>query len=1291
MKIVNTRIHKLLAASLGLSAIMLPAIIAAAPGTLATQPLFTQNAVDPNIMISVDDSGSMDFEVLFTTNDGALWWENDDETFLPLTDGASQGDRKYVYLFPNGAGFANGRRSNSITNHFAIPPFVQYAYTRSPDYNTAYFNNDTKYTPWTSYVDQTFIDIVETNAPADPFHDRDNDFFDLTDTTLRMNSSGEHFRVQDKMIVPKDTVYFDGTWKTAGSDFDAGSNKDMAIEYNPATYYRVVKTGTYTVKNLSNVTTPGDCSTPNAAHYPFIEANPGSFTGTTGVDSIAPDGNCLKKYTIAAGTTGTDGMQNFANWFSYYRKRHLALRGGLTESFDDVTGVRVGIFTINDRGTVTMRDFDTEKDTIYERIYAEAVGGGTPNRTAMGHAGEQYKTNTNIITAECQKNFTIFFTDGFSTLGGPNVGNEDGTSGEPYADGYSSTLADIAMKYYTENLRTDLLPTGQVPVSSQCDVTPLDESLDCNKNLHMVTYTVGLGALGTIFNNTHFDVADAYNNKPAWPDVNNARDPRQIDDLYHAAVNGRGEMFSADTPADLATELKAVLNSITEQTGSAASVAFNTSVLSTGSVVYQARFNTDKWKGELLSYDLDPTSGDVAITASWDAAEQLPVASDRVIFTYNPDSGQNKGVQFKAGTSDILTDSTISTAAKADLNVDLPTTSGITPAELTAKDRLNYLRGDRTYEGVDDNGKARFRVRHADSVLGDIVHSAPLFVGEAVLGWPTGDGVTAGEFPGGTNSYETWSDSLSRAAMVYVGSNDGMMHGFNAETGVEKMAYIPSILYSSAANDGLHHLSEPGYTHQYYVDNTASRSDSYIKGRSSSGGVTARAWRSVLVGTLRGGGAGVFALDVTNPANFSDSATSAASTALWEFDSTDDADLGLTFSRPTIVPTNATDAAGNIRWAAIVGNGYNNGGDCHSKLFILFLDGGLDGSWTTTNSYATTDYIEIDTGVGAAGDCNGLSTPGVVDFNGDGKADAVYAGDLYGNMWNFDLCNKNNSGICQSSGWDIAYSSGNGAGATVAPLFTAKDADGTRQPITAPPIVISHPTVLSTSIEPNTLVLFGTGQYLVNGDKSDSADATATPPSPSHTYYGVWDNGEGGKLRTDLMGQVFEAGFGQNAAYRVTGLEVPKYEDPSSPEYGWYLDLPDTSDNTAAGAPERVVTRSVVLGDIVFFNTLVPTTDGCDIGGYGYLMSVETKNGGRPATSIIDRNGDGNINDSDFIDGDAVVGKQSNEGILSEPAFLGDKRYESTSKGKILKDDVDPGGDNEPEAGRYSWHEIRNE
>ena len=159
----------------------------------------------------------------------------------------------------------------------------------------------------------------------------------------------------------------------------------------------------------------------------------------------------------------------------------------------------------------------------------------------------------------------------------------------------------------------------------------------------------------------------------------------------------------------------------------------------------------------------------------------------------------------------------------------------------------------------------------------------------------------------------------------------------------------------------------------------------------------------------------------------------------------------------------------NDKWAAVFGNGYNDLGDGEAKLFIYYLDG--------------SGYEEITTGAGSAGSRNGLSTPAVVDIDGNGKADRVYAGDLEGNLWAFDLSNNS------ATQWDVAYKQG----ATKKALFNAA-IGATKQPITSKPVIARHPTeTLSTSTKPNLLVFFGSGQYLVNGDK-EAVDTLLTDP-----------------------------------------------------------------------------------------------------------------------------------------------------------------------------------------------------
>ena len=214
-------------------------------------------------------------------------------------------------------------------------------------------------------------------------------------------------------------------------------------------------------------------------------------------------------------------------------------------------------------------------------------------------------------------------------------------------------------------------------------------------------------------------------------------------------------------------------------------------------------------------------------------------------------------------------------------------------------------------------------------------------------------------------------------------------------------------------------------------------------------------WRTILVGSLGGGGKGVYALDVTDPDNFT------ASEVLWEFSSADDSDMGVAIPQPAIGRMN------NGQWAAIVANGYNSD-QANAELFVLDLKTGAV-------------LKKIDTGVGSD---NGLSNPAAVDVDGDRIVDYVYAGDLKGNLWKFDLTTSN------TGNWTVAFTSSG----SPAPLYTACSADpctaGNRQPITARPEVGLHP------IEGYS-VYFGTGSFFAVGDNASGGSL--------QTFYAIHD------------------------------------------------------------------------------------------------------------------------------------------------------------------------------------------
>ncbi|MCV6604190.1 MAG: PilC/PilY family type IV pilus protein, partial [Porticoccaceae bacterium] len=440
--------------------------------------------------------------------------------------------------------------------------------------------------------------------------------------------------------------------------------------------------------------------------------------------------------------------------------------------------------------------------------------------------------------------------------------------------------------------------------------------------------------------------------------------------------------------------------------------------------------------------------------ARWSAAAGLnsdqTTADGREIITYN----DTQGIPFRwPADHNSPTNTELSAAQIADL------TFGITdPAQESAfgLDMLNFIRGDHAQEMQQTNDIRQFRNR-LGSRLGDVVHSAPVFVGTPDARYPD-------DIAGSSNPYSDFiRNNDNRRQMIYVGANDGMLHAFDANNGSEVFAYIPSFLFSSnSAREGLHYLADDDYAHRSYVDLTPTAQDVFVNG----------AWRTYLAGGARAGGRGVYVLDVTNPGTLSNAENNASNIVVTEFDSDDDADLGFTYSQITIALMN------NGRWAAIFGNGYNNTGDGTAKIFVLYLD-------------STGGYVELETGVGdndasTAIENNGMSTPEVLDLDNNGTADRIYAGDVLGNMWAFDVSSSS------SNAWGSAYGS--------APVYTPFFAAGSSQPITSKPSVDAHPTRSLRATSPNLLVTFGTGQYLTDSDISTSN---------VQTFYGVWDAGVG--------------------------------------------------------------------------------------------------------------------------------------------------------------------------------------
>jgi type IV pilus assembly protein PilY1 len=707
-------------------------------------------------------------------------------------------------------------------------------------------------------------------------------------------------------------------------------------------------------------------------------------------------------------------------------------------------------------------------------------------------------------------------------------------------------------------------------------------------------------------------------------------DPTILDGL--ADAGGTTSAYSATDSASLTSAFSAIFGDIISKMGSAASASTNSTNLRTDSHVYLAVFYSGDWDGHLLSKSLDEEG--LFGATEWDAGTVLTAKdpATRKIITYSRDTAD--GIPFTWSAINGLSDST----QKDFLNKDA---FGV--SDSNGENRVSYLRGN-TVSGM----RARTNsLGETIETLGDIVNSTPFYTGAPKAGYSG-------------SSYYTFSRTWNnREAVIYVGANDGMLHGFAADDGEELLAYVPGKLYSKLSQ--LTHVNygsvnTPAVPHHYFVDGSPMIADAQL---TISGTET---WKTVLVGGFNAGGQGYYALDITDPSTTSFQESNAADLVLWEFTDEDDADLGYSYTQPTLSGLTGQSSQiakmANGKWAVIVGNGYNNteadgyaSTTGNASLFVIFLDKGMDGSWTTTG-----DYKKINIGAGTPSIPNGLSTPQPIDDDGDGDVDYVYAGDLYGNLWRFDVRDST------PGNW------------TKYRIARAKDASGNRQPITTAPVVTRG------MVSGSYIVGFGTGKYIELNDISDNS---------VQSFYGIIDS-DPSTAPSSVIKRATSSLTEQTVLAVVTdsGKEYRIISDTDVSTNGWYMDLPTTG--------ERVAYNPIIRDGRFVFVTLIPDTDPCKPGGTSWLMEVSPFNGGALGKSPIDVNGDLGFNSSDKLiykdDGtnSYVSGVKSTIGITSTPTVIDKTR---SSEFKVMTGSI---GETETvlesktvPTGRMSWQEIR--
>jgi len=937
---------------------------------------------------------------------------------------------------------------------------------------------------------------------------------------------------------------------------------------------------------------------------------------------------------LSSTCTYEEEMTNFANWYTYYRSRLKMMKTAAGRAFASIDDTyRVGFITINPGSPVSstkylkVSDFTGgvggHKQLWYSKFYGQSAANFTPLREALSRVGWMFagKLNTGLtnginddpMTASCQPNFAILSTDGYwnkeggQDLAGAAMGNQDntdagystravgafdgallsGTTASETVTGGAGTLADVAMYYYKNDLRTSgSFATNNVPVTNK----------DSNATQHMVTFTLGLGLDGELTYRSDYETAGSGDFASIKAGLKNWPSPRgdtpaALDDLWHAAVNGRGSFFSARDPETLSTALTETLSGLQTRIGAGAAAATsNLQPVAGDNFAFTAQYQTSDWIGDLKAKTIDLSSGIVSAVTLWSAASLLDLKThtDRNIFTHDP--ADTAGNLMKhlcwplAGGTTCADGSGLTATEQGYFNpVQLsqyPSYDAGKLAAATGDKVLNFFRGDRTYE--DSGGGASsdlFRLR--DSILGDIINAQPAYVKKSPFAYADA-GYAA--FQAATNS---------RRGTVYAAANDGFLHAFetdinnnpyfqtagigtditsddtfqgnNSGNGVERWAYVPGIVLPNAFR-----LANKPYSHRYLTDGSPQVGDICVTaGCGISGTATSSDWRTILVAGLNSGGMGYYALDVTDP-------QPSGVKVLWEFtnrgicysdadiavgDKTSDCHLGLSYGNP-IIAKRQSDG----KWVVIVTSGYNNtagGGDGKGYLYIL-------------EAHTGKILHRLTTGVGTA-----LAPSGLAKINGwatssnlDNTVLAVYGGDLEGNLWRFQL---------DSTGPGYLG---------VVKVATVTSAGGVPQPITVKPELGPVPNQPS-----ERMILFGTGKFLEDADKTDTSD---------QTIYALKD------VPTTISSPVITGGVRSNPVVKVRQFAGYSTDDPTrtvssgtapswATDFGWLLDLPDDG--------ERVnVDPQLQLGTLVISSN-VPSGDTCTAGGFSWLNFLDYATG----------------------------------------------------------------------------------
>jgi len=826
--------------------------------------------------------------------------------------------------------------------------------------------------------------------------------------------------------------------------------------------------------------------------------------------------------------------------------------------------------------------------------------------------------------------------------GQPNVGNDEvlirienlsAYAGNAMLTGYSISGSD------GDGIKRVLLRPGS---SDGSVLTSSDEAPKNWTKAQVVRYRLGTSSTGSLESPLWYAAKyGGFNDK----NKNGRPDAGEWDSIKPGSPDN---YFLARNPAELGKRLgdifEAAAGSNSTVSGGAAGAR-----ISTDSLTVTAGFNvpvdSNDWTGDVSANRVAADGTDGAVL--WSAAAKLDPSARRIymVKTANNVDGSGANVPVTAGafTSANVPGTTREQKLAAMGLETIPTWFG----SRTVDTLIGYLKG---------GAVAGLRTR--SSLMGDVVNSSPVVVtprddygfgswaGQTDLAWKDGLGV----------SYKAFLTSKLASAkpMVYVGANDGMLHAFDASNdtngGLERFGFIPSTSLAHMAE-----LANPSYVHRYYVDGLIATSDVYY----------GSSWKTVLVGSTGAGAASVapsaavggfgsmFGLDVSAPATFDQTK------GLWEITGKNDSDMGFALGKPVIVPI--ASAAG-VRFVAIFGNGVNSASG-RAVLFVIDIQTGevLAKLRPTDAAYAGR---------------NGVMNVAAVSLNNSsGLADTVYAGDMQGNIWKYNLSSPT------PSAWSVEFSG--------TPLFTAAK-DGVAQPITGGIEVASGPGG-------GVSLFFGTGRYFAVGDNTGGTGL------PVQSLYAITDNLTGAAITTGrdaLVGQALMQGT-SSGGYDIRGVT----RNPVSyvTKRGWYVDLKVV---TGEAVGERFIGNPTIQSGKVFFTTFTPGEAACSTGGginWLYGLDMLTGAGGLSGLSLTpggssmctENCGGISLNNGDkpasppIKDSNIFVPKLNPCDPSVDPACTIDKQIEGETCSFVLRAVGAPPLYMPRPCGRQSWRQVR--